>query len=33
MDALFGRVYPAALGRSASRPLPVSAMARAFAKA
>jgi alpha-1,6-mannosyltransferase len=33
MDALFGRVYPAALTRSAARPLPTSAMARAFAKA
>ena len=33
MDALFGRVYPAALARSATRPLPASAMAGSFAKA
>ncbi len=33
MDALFGRVYPAALARSATRPLPASAMAGSLAKA
>jgi alpha-1,6-mannosyltransferase len=33
MDALFGRVYPAALARSGARPLPASAMAGSLAKA
>jgi hypothetical protein len=33
MDALFGRVYPAALARSAERPLPAAAVAGSLAKA
>jgi alpha-1,6-mannosyltransferase len=33
MDALFGRVYPAALARSAERPLPAAAVACSLAKA